>query len=71
MPLRVRVRGPRRLGMGGYWVVADGARAWAWDPDGVVTGRLLENRQWERTLFAALQVYRVKMTSDSVRSAVE
>jgi len=24
MPLRVRV--PRRLGMGGYWVVADGAR---------------------------------------------
>jgi len=71
MPLRVRVLGPRRLGMGGYWVVADGAQAW--DPDGLVTGRLLENRQWERTLFAALQVYRVKMTSasDLVPSAVE
>ena len=33
MPLRVRVREPRRLG-GGYWVLADSARAWAWDPDG-------------------------------------
>lgn len=29
--------------------MARGARAW--DPDGVVTGRL-EDRQWERTLFA-------------------
>ena len=62
------VRGPRRLG----WRLL-GRRRWragVWDP--VVTARLLENRQWERTR-SPLQVYRVKMTSasDSVRSAVE
>jgi hypothetical protein len=45
----------------------NGSRSFSGAPPimGVVTGRLLENRQWERTLFTALQVYRVKMTSGS------
>jgi hypothetical protein len=62
----------KTVGAGGYWVVADGARAWAWDPDGAVIDSLLEDRQWERTLFGALQIYRVHKSSarELARSSV-
>jgi len=76
LPLRVRVRGPRRLGM----VATGSSPMWRERGRGSRTGwlrvgcwRIGNGSGYERILFGALQAYRVKMTSasDPVRSAVD